>query len=470
MPIDLKTASHQCSAIKRLIQRCYPRLHIRYVLHKENEREKVFAIESRQLTLHPAGKYILENPNKKEFRTILQQNHSRFVCIAKQHSPGFLRFFRQKSYMALCFMNYERFDSVEHFRNHAYNIAWHAIALHNDHEKASSRHSKKNEDNERFNDDNNILTPVLDSAQYDRRNLLGDIFSACIQTIQGRKEAFDFLAKQRINSTLNASKGFHAEHFPFPMCIDTLEYVFKDNINQEKTEKHPVLAAVKITENIGKTYNQTSIEQWLTFSLPVQQMAWAGYDTRTILGAALYTSENTYAQSIADMIAERISIKPQIITHLQDYNPFTAPEANARMHRKLCLDLLYNLLARLILPEDHKIVIEVISKQNTLLLEGKVMSWCVPALIPIEELIRQCPSKDMMPDLLNQAMKMFEKEIDNIPWETLAHLSKTLFLRRRDNREITMQTLMDITAQDEELSSVHYGLSQAKKLHEKSAS
>jgi len=457
MIIDPKTARHECNVIKRLVMRCYPRLHIQYIIHGENEREKAFGTESRLFTDHPAGRYILDHPDKETLNKVLKKRQSRFVCIAKENKPGFLGFFKQKSYLALCFINYDRFDNVETLRNHAYHIAWHAIALRNDYESSISS-QKNNSTPLRFKEEYNILIPNLTPQEYYHRNLLGDIFSACIQTITEREEAFNVLTKQRITNTLHASAGFCAEQFPFPMCVDTLEYVFKHNIRQYKKNKRSVLSAVKITEDVGATYEPTSIEKWHCFSIPAQQMAWAGYNAQTILGAALYTGENTYAQSIADMIAERMAINPQMVTALQDYNPFTNQEANARIHRKLCLDLLYNLLARLITPDDHKIVADVIKKQNDALLKGKVMSWCVPALIPIEELIRECPDKSMMPDLTNQAMEMFEKEIDEIPWETLAYLYNIIFMHRRDNKTITMQNLLDITADDEELSSVHYGL------------
>ncbi len=462
MGIDLKAAQHECNVIKRKVLRCYPRLQIQFILHKENDREKAFATESRRLANHPAGQYIFEQQNQDILHRALKRNKSQFVCMAKQDTPGFLGFFKQKAYLAPCFINYDHFRNIETLRNHAYHLAWHAIALRNDYEN-SLQNRQKNNSILKFTDKNNVLIPKLTSVERYHRNLLVDIFSACIQTIIGREKAFDILAKQRISNTLNATHKLYAEQFPFPICIDTLEHIFKDNIYQCKNSRRPIKSAVEITEDVGTTYKRPSIEKWRSFSIPAQQLAWANHDASTILGAALYTSENTYAQSIADMIAERMSIKPQIITYLQDYNPFTNQEANARMHKKLCLDLMYNLLSHLVSPNDYKIVTDVIKKQNIALLEGKIMSWCVPALIPIEELIRECPDKDMMPKLTNQALEMFEKEIDEIPWETLIYLHNIIFKYRRRHRIITMKNLLNITSNDEELSLIHYGLSHAQK-------
>lgn len=456
MPINPKEAQHECNVIRRQVLNCYPRLNIRYILHGENEREKAFAKESRRLTDHPAGKYILEYPDKESLQKILKKNRSRFVSIARQNNPGFLGFFKQKTYLALCFINYDRFDTIHTLRNQTYHIAWHAIALHNDYEKALNT---KKKGALKFVDEHNIICPDLSPQEYYHRNLLGDIFSASLQTLMGRKETFDLLAKQRITATLQPETGFYAEDYPFPMCIDTLTHIFENNIAQYQKNKHSPLSAVEFTENIGTTYEPTSIEQWRSFSIPAQHMAWTGHPPETILGVALYTGENTYAQSIADMITERLSITPEIITGLQNYNPFTKPEANARMHRKLCLDLLYNLLSKIVIPEDYKVVTDVIEKQNFALLQGNVMGWCVPALIPIRDLIHQCPNKEMMPDLITQSMALFEKEIDEISWETLAYFSEIIFKKRRNNVKITAKSLLDITADNEELSSIYYGLS-----------
>ena len=87
-----------------------------------------------------------------------------------------------------------------------------------------------------------------------------------------------------------------------------------------------------MTTEISQTYDSTIIEQWKSFSLPAQQMAWTGHEPKTIIGAALYTCENTYTQSTADMVAEKMEIKPEPITSFQDFNPFTKNEINAHTH------------------------------------------------------------------------------------------------------------------------------------------
>ena len=468
MSVDYKSAKHICNVVRRQIQSCYPDLHLHFTIHGENKREEAFSKDKLEIMEHPAGQNLLSYPNEEETRKVMEKNRTRFVSIARYNSPGFLGFFQSSAYLAVSFINYERFFNTDTLKTHVLHIAWHAISLYNEYE--TYRREKTKEKPSTFLDEHNILIPNLTPQQHHHRNLLGDIFSACIQTMQGQEEAFEDLAKIRAMDTLGTQTGFRAEEFPFPMCVDTLEYVFRDNINQyKKNKKNLVQTAVKITQDIGGTYDPTSIEQWHSFSFPAQQMAWTGHDKETILGAAIYTGENTYAQSIADIISDTVEIKPRIVTNLQAYNPFTDAEVNERLHNKMCKELLSNLLRRLTCREDFTLIVEIINKQNDQLLEGKVMGWCVPALVPVADLVKNCGSMNLFDNLLNDAAEIFEKEVNNVPWETLSYLSRQIFYKHRDHGRVTWEQIQDITSQDDEFSSIFCGMMLAKQLKESDA-
>mgnify|MGYP003635053262 FL=1 len=464
MSVDYKSAKHLCNVIRRQVDSCFSDLHMHFTIHNENERAKAFSADAREIGNHPAGKYVLRYPNVDNTQKIMEKNRTRFVSIARYNSPGFLGFFQSNAYMALCFVNYTRFETLDDLRNHLLHISWHAIALYKEYEEY--RKSKNGKIPKTFIDDHNILIPNLTDRQLHHRNLIGDIFSASVQTLQGRDEAFKALSKQRIIATLSANVSFRAEEFPFPMCIDTLEYLFNDNIVQYKKSKRTLLTAVQIAEDIGDTYEAPSIEQWRSFSFPAQQMAWAGFDKETILGAALYTGESTYAQSIADMISENIGIKPKIITNIQDYNPFTNQEANTRLHKKLCKELLNNLQRRMARREDFKLILEIIDKQNQAFQDGKLMGWCVPALVPVADMIKKCSNDDIFENVLQDAITLFEREVENIEWDTLSYLSKKLFYIKRDYGDLPWKTILQVTSGDDEFSSIHSGLVMAQQLTE----
>ncbi len=462
MSVDYKSAKHICNVARRQVQSCYPDLYLHFTLHDENGREKAFIADSSEINEHPAGKYILNYPDIENTRKILEKNQTRFASIARFNNPGFLGMFQNNAYLGLCFLNYSRFDSLENLKNHTLHISWHAIALYK--EYIDFRKSKDKKEPDTFIDNHNIIIPKLTDHQRFHRNLMADIFSASVQTLQGKEEAFETLSKQRISDTLSPTKGFRAEEFPFPMCIDTLKYVFKDNISQYKKNKKTIHSAVKITEDIGNTHTSTSIEQWHGFSYPAQQLAWVGYEAEEILGAALYTSDNTYVQSIADMISENIAIKPKITTNLPDYNPYTNQEVNSRLHNKLCKELLESLQRNIATPEDYSLIIDIINKQNLSLKEGKLMGWCVPALIPMADMIKKCPNDEIFENIFNDAINRYEEEIDNISWETLSLLSKQLFVIKRDNGYISWNNILDIVSENDEFASIHCGIMLARKL------
>ncbi len=468
MSVDYKSAKHICNVIRRQVQSCYPDLHIHFTIHKENEREKAFISDTAEISEHPAGKYMLNYPDIDAMRKILEQNRTQFIYISRFNNPGFLGVFQNNAYLALCFLNYTRFDTIDDLKSHTLHISWHAIALYK--EYINYRRSKDKKASYDFTDNYNIIIPKLDNYQRFHRNLMGDIFSASVQTLQGKEKAFETLSKQRIIDTLTPKTGFRAEEFPFPICIDTLGYLFKDNIKQYKKNKKTIQSAVKITEDIGNTHTSTSIEQWQSFSSPSQQLAWIGYNIETILGAALYTSDNTYVQSIADMISENISKKPEIITNIQDYNPYTNQEVNSRLHKKLCRELLETIQRNIANPEDYNLIIDIINKQNISLKEGKVMGWCVPALIPMADMIRKCPTDDIFENVFKDAICRYEEEVNNITWETLSELSKQLFHIKRDNGHLSWDDILDFISQNDEFSSIHCGIMLARQINDESKS
>ena len=132
----------------------------------------------------------------------------------------------------------------------------------------------------------------------------------------------------------------------------------------------------------------------------------------------------------------------------------------------MCKELLANLLRRLSRREDYTLIVEIINKQNEQLVEGKVMGWCVPALVPIADLVKNCGSENLFDQLINDAADIFTKEVENISWDTLAYLSQKIFFSRRDHGTITWDRIQDITSKDDEFSSVFCGLMLAKQLKE----
>ncbi|MGH1403095.1 MAG: hypothetical protein ACRBDL_02520 [Alphaproteobacteria bacterium] len=447
MTVEYKIAKHTCNVIRRQVQSSFPDLHIFFAVHGENNRAESFIKEKHSLEDHPCTTLLSNFIETHDTSRAINKNRSRFVSLFYKNTPGFLGMFKRSDYLALCFLNHDRFSSADSLKNHAYHIVWHALVLYQKHvNNIESKHKR------------NTTLPEFSPMDLYRHNLQADIFSATIQTINGKETALNDLFTQRIHDTLSAETGFFAEKFPFPVCIDTLEFAFKHSLDDYKKGKNPIHSAITLTEEFGKTYDETAIKQWRSFSIPAQKMAWTGHMPETILGTALFTGEHTHTQSIADMIAERIQITPQKVTHLKDNNPFTAPEANERLHKKLYTQSFTALLGRAIHTKDHTILTKEATIQNQNLLNAKIMGWSASALYSASNVIKHAPPETTPADLHKHTETEFFKEAESLPWDTLSQLSTRIFQHLRAGIEPTYENIKQIVASDEEFLSIYAAL------------
>ena len=440
MTLDYKIARHVCNVVRRQVQEHFPDLYLYFVVHKENTRADAFQIEKEQIAEHPAGNVILNCLSSSEFSDVLQGNMSHFFSMVRPAHSGFFRFFKRDSCLALSFINYARFSSEDDFRNHVFHLVWHAIVLYREVQK------------ERCKD--KILWPDFSEKKASFRNLEADIFSASVQKLQGRENALELLLEQRVRDTLHPTVGFCAEAFPFFVCVDALRFLFKNKIENYEKDRNPLIAAVRIVEDVEHEYSSSSVEQWRIFAWPAQEMAWAGSDVDDILGAAIYTSEDTYVQSIADVIAEQMDIKPQVMTHMQGYNPFTNQDVNERLHRKRCDELIGNILNRIESKTDVDIFWDVAWKHNYALLQSFPLGWCASALVSAAEFIFQS-SLGSVQDVLGDAKVKFQEEVDSVAWDTLVHFSQTLLQHKRDGMEQTIDNAVQVAKVSDEFLSIY---------------
>ncbi len=462
MSVDHKTAKHTCNVIRRQIQGAYPDLFMHFIVHGEDQREQEYKKEEKLILEHPAGKYMVNYLNSVESHNVIAKNKSRFCAMARNNSPGFLGFFKSQSFLALCFLNYERFDNDNNLKNHALHLTWHAISLYLDFL------NNRREETSSFSLRNHILTESLAKQKLYHQNLKADIFAASVQTLQGKECALETLATQRMHDTLTPETGFQAEKFPFPMCLETLDFLFESNTCQFKKTKKPVIDSVTITNNIGKTYESESIEQWVNFSISAQTLAWQSHAPETILGAAIYTAENTYDQSIADMIAERLNIKPDYITNFNSYNPFTESEANTRLHKKICTKTIQSIIDK---TEEQKtnLFYEIIQKQNTYLQQGSAIGWCAYPLLQAVRSIENSTGQKSWDDIITKAKIAFENALETINWETLQSLSTRIFEHKRSEGKITQEQFEQLCASHEEYTPIHDTITAEKEFQKRAA-
>ncbi|MGH1456930.1 MAG: hypothetical protein ACRBDI_09130 [Alphaproteobacteria bacterium] len=447
MTIDYNSAKHACNVLKRQIQNAYPELQIHFLLHEEGKRYQKYLKEKTQILGHPAGHNLCNHLDQPDQKALLLANRSRYACIAQKRKPGFLGFSKQNSFIGLCLLNTDRSETIEQITHNIRHLAWHAIDAY-----------LNNKDNITIKNPQNIDTK--------RQNLHADIFASSLQILEGNAQAINNLLKDRIQKTITKEKGFYAEEFPFPICVDTLEFSIKNNIQQYKKEKNTINAAIKITNDVGKTFDDTSLEKWYSFSLPAQEMAWLNYSPEKILGAALYTSENTYTQSNADMVAEKLEIRPQTTASIPDYNPFANQEVNIRLHKKLCAEKYEKIAAKIKSCTDYNLLLHMAKKENEALFEKSSIGWCANGFVKAAEILQHETDETKYHEAMESARKEFEKEINELAWDTLENFSREIFYRKRIDNNITLENLCSIAQKDEEYGSIHYALTHTSSMPE----
>jgi len=453
MPLDPKIANHVCSVIRRQIQNYIPELYLHFIVHDDDSKAEEFSKNTNTLREHPAGKHILNYHDHDFKQDLFQTNASVFSCLAQHKKSGFLGFFKDRAYLALCFVNYTHFESEEDIRNHVTHIAWHAISTYKSAIKSKRDRANTQTD---IKEVQNLIFPKLERHNLSYRNLMADIFSASLQFFQGNNQALNSLANQRIDQTLNKNLSFDIEHYPFPMCLDTFKYILKNDLPLYKKARTPLEAATRLTQELKNTYDFSTIEQWEGFCISAQQMAWLDYTPKQILSAALYTGENIHVQSIADIIAEYLQIKPEEFTPSDDYNPFADSVTTELIHKKRYNTLKYKIFAQIKKHSDFTILLDIAEKQNKQFHEHTVLGWCGRGFVRAADILRQEHRTDDFENTLKRAKETFDTETKSISWETLAYFSEHLFKTARNGDFLNQDTILKIVEPNEEFSSIYY--------------
>ncbi len=479
MPVDLKTATHICKVTARQIETGYPDLALHFIVHEEDKRKKALLLEKETISEHPAGAlitdWILNSKNKE-----ITGNRTCFVGLVEHNNPGVLGFFRSTQTLGLFFVNADRFKTQEDLKNHTLHLVWHALALYEDFHAAQAETLKKagmlpglskttgkaEEDKEfvqrkqpeqgplsRLEIAEGVIVSKLETQEFYHRNLLADIFSATFQALHGSENAIKSLAVQRMHDTLTPQVGFISEKYPFPISLETLQLLLNESLSSSGKKEKTLALAVRITKEIGMTYKIAAIKQWRAFCNPAQEMAWCGFDPETILGAAIYTNENTYVRSIADMVAEHMAIKPKIFSSLNDYNPFADQELNKRVHERIGLESAKKCLEKARTPDDYKIFLSEAMAQNAKLMTGNPAGWAAYALMALaDELMLADPKtlNQQKPRLLS----IFEQNVSKVSWDNLRSFARYLFRQRREGSIITPDIIIAIPDKTEDITLI----------------
>ncbi len=455
MAVDYKTARHICNVIRRQVQDSFPGLYIHFVAHPNGKRDEYYQRDAQSLHAHQTGKDLANHISESEKLGTLLGNNSSFTHMAYRLESGWFGIRDKHSYYALCFLNYEHFNSDEELRNHTYHLAWHALDARCRILKYTKTSQKLTIQNDGFSHESNILKAhkAPDQNAYD--NFTADIFAVCAQHVENKETAIKTLTDQRINITLTAKPGFAAEEFPFPVCIDTLHFMLSGKAKNIPRRMKMIAAAERLALSIVGTYDDSVVEQWQYFSTPAQKMAWAGQTPATILGAAIYTGQSAYMQSIADMISEYSEIKAEVVTTLQSHNPFDEDDANTSVHKAQCMNIIDDVLKKIKTQHDIIFIIETAQPNHEKLISGDIMGWCSTALLTAARIIQTSEDELILQETLDKAKAGFTDIFNTAPYEYLVLYFDILKEKKQSTSHASLQDIAFEISKIEKLAPLH---------------
>ena len=422
MSLETATIEHTCNTVRRQIHEEFPDLTLTFIVHAPGKLAKGIDHKRPELEAHPAGPAVLMMLKKPG------QEKSRFV-MATAKEKKLISFLAHEKTLACVFVKEDgSHTDVDQLKQDALSLAWHAL-------------------NKIIDKDDTLAT---DEEGFAWHNMLADCFAALVLEMQGKKGSIRALARRRSGYALEARHDYNADLHPYPAVMDAAQLIYDDMRKAGNLVKAKLFEqALEMTREIGITFDRSTVLQWQAFARPAQEMAWLGIDKNRIIGAAVHSSEDPYARSTAYLVAEILSIEPTPVSDISLYNAFTDQEANERHHKKICDDVLQNLLSKREANSNGDIFRAEAAKQNNKLFEGQLIGWCAPALILAGEIFDKTVSENAK---LEEVKRAYTEACKKTNSEVLRLLGMIMADLRRSEKEITPENLAEAVLNDEHVN------------------
>jgi len=429
------STDHIFNAIRRTITDEFPDLTLLFIICGEGQQSESFEIKKQEISKHPAAHLLIRHTE----RLIKSHPPEHFgTCFVEETEKSAFGLIKKQQALAACFIN-ER--ALKHFEDKdfackvtAYTGAFEAVHLY------LQSKDRKNEQLKEV-DTTRLKINAL------RTKLMADCFAAMILESSGIKNATQTVTKKYCEHTLSTTTDFHPENHPLPMALDGLNVVYKDLKNQTPPKTGLIKHTHFMALEIGNTYDDISLKQWIRFSLGVQDMAWGGYSSNDILSAAVYGSDSPYIRSTAHICAETLNTTPVPLKDSNIYNPFSEEDANERTHMRACKITFIALLERVNETGDPSLFLEKAREQTKKLFEFRPMGWCAPALIEAENayrLFKETPTAEE--EMIDNA---FQAAFAQVKWKDLKTLNRRIIGLSRQGVEVGPEQAIAIMGDDE---------------------
>lgn len=429
-----------CKGMERQIEDQYPDLKLCYVVHGQGQFSEAVALREHDIITHPAFESA-----QIIIKKFIDQEHTSFLGLAIASRSLLFGLIKRNSFLALININADDYSNLEDARHDINHMAWHAIDLMQLRSNPKYKSQFKS----------GPLIPKRSPYNLAKANIKADAFAATLSGLQKNKNAIQQLSKRRAMDVLTANPEKRAEEYPFMVAMEPSEFAFEEVLADGIAKSKSVIEAQKIADEVATIVDESGIgiEQWWSFARPAQDMAWRGYPSEDILGAALNTSEDPYIRAIGYLIADVTNIEPKSAVDLMSsYNAFADKELNARLHRDMVDGVFEELVTASLKEESSNIMILTANQQNDNLTNGNILGWCGAALQASAKAFERALIMGKEPD---QAARIeFEGNKERTTWDAIQNLGERIIERKRSGYVITLGHIADLCEDIEDVSDV----------------
>lgn len=428
MGLTLDSVRTVCDAVSRQVADSYGYLHIHYVVHHEEHQTEALSLTSHEILTHPAAQSALHLLTKPRNAT-----DSCLLGTAVAHKSIFFGLSRREMFLSLCTMNVDQFETLEDVRREAWHLVWHAL------DSIQYR-------NESLNDPENRGTMMVrkrNAVQISHANLKADAFGAFMALFRNDMQAIKETARKRALESLSDIAHHRGDLFPFPLAVETALAASREWQGKPVPRSKEIGLALSLAQQVGRTFDKRTIENWLMFSEAAQDMAWRGFKEQEILGAAINTSESTQVRASAYLVSEITGMKPSSPLQSQEkYSAFADDKFNEALHNSLSRQVFEDVIAQGLKLNSIEPFIRLANEQNERLTDGEMMGWCAGALQNSARTFEHAIADGDDPESL--ARKTFEEQSERTEWDDLRTLGKQIVARNRKGDTVTLDKLAEM--------------------------
>ncbi|MCB9983297.1 MAG: hypothetical protein H6861_06455 [Rhodospirillales bacterium] len=426
----LPSTEHIFNALRRSISDEFDDLTIIYIPYAEGDIEAAFEAKKQTLRGHGAGMKIIHRIEKK---LLDASQGSFFVGLSFHETASGFGLIKKREAIAVCFIcqyDLERFkDSNTACKFIGYTTAFEAI----------SQYLKITKPSDAPNRNSKTEHPI-------RQRLKGQAFAAMMLENTSEQAMLRDILKTLCECSTTQALHFIPEENPLPLAIDGINVVYKDLKDEIPPKCGQLEHTHNMAEEIGNTYDDISLRQWVKFCDGAQEMAWADANQNHIICAAVYGSDSPYIRSYAHICAEMLNMTPVPLKNNDIYNPFAEEDANERIHNRLCKTAFAEICETVHEENNPKIFLKKARKQTQEFLNGRPIGWCAPALIEAENAYRLFQeSRTAEEDIIDNA---FEASVSQIKWKDIRALNRKFITHRRNGGDLSARRALEIIGDD----------------------